>query len=46
MHPNIQLTIEKWLEGIRKVQTCRKDEILNATNRQRIGQPRVNDDKG
>ena len=46
IHPNIQLSFQKWLDGIRKVQSSRKDEIINASSRQRIGQPRLNDDKG
>ena len=46
IHPNIQISLHKWLDGIRKLQTSRKDEILNANSRQRIGQPRLNDDNG
>jgi hypothetical protein len=46
IHQNIQISLQKWLDGIRKVQTSRKDEIINANSRQRIGQPRLNDDKG
>ncbi|XP_013385216.1 uncharacterized protein LOC106155100 isoform X2 [Lingula anatina] len=45
LHPNIHSAMEKWMEGIRKVQARRKEEIVNATNRQRNGGPRYQEDK-
>ncbi|KAK3105433.1 hypothetical protein FSP39_025152 [Pinctada imbricata] len=45
LHPNIHSSLERWLEGIRKVQARRKEEIINATNRQRNGGPRHQEDK-
>ncbi|XP_021372804.1 uncharacterized protein LOC110462890 isoform X2 [Mizuhopecten yessoensis] len=45
LHPNIHSALERWLEGIRKVQARRKEEIVNATNRNRNGGPRHQDDK-
>ncbi|ESO90180.1 hypothetical protein LOTGIDRAFT_86154, partial [Lottia gigantea] len=45
IHPNIQSSLEKWLEGIRKVQARRKEEIVNAANRHRAGIPRQQEDK-
>ena len=35
LHPNIHSAMETWMEGIRKVQARRKEEIINATNRHR-----------
>lgn len=46
LHANIHSALEKWLEGIRKVQARRKEEIVNATNRHRNGTPRYQEDKG
>lgn len=46
LHPNIHSALERWLEGIRKVQARRKEEIVNATNRHRNGGARHQDDKG
>ena len=34
------------MEGIRKVQARRKEEIVNATNRHRNGGPRFQEEKG
>ncbi|CAG2250766.1 Meiosis-specific coiled-coil domain-containing protein MEIOC [Mytilus edulis] len=45
VHPNIHSAMERWLEGIRKVQARRKEEIVNATNRHRNGGPRHQEDK-
>ncbi|KAK6182917.1 hypothetical protein SNE40_010492 [Patella caerulea] len=45
IHPNVQSCLEKWLEGIRKVQARRKEEIVNAANRHRAGVPRQQEDK-
>lgn len=45
-HPNIHLTLERWYEGIRKVQACRSEEIINAANRNKNGMPRHQDEKG
>ncbi|KAL8616473.1 hypothetical protein ACOMHN_041076 [Nucella lapillus] len=45
VHANIQSCLDKWLEGIRKVQARRKEEIVNAANRHRAGIPRQQEDK-
>ena len=46
MHANIHSTMDTWMEGIRKVQARRKEEIINATNRHRNGGPRYQEEKG
>lgn len=46
VHANVQSCLDKWLEGIRKVQARRKEEIVNAANRHRAGIPRQQEDKG
>jgi hypothetical protein len=46
LQPNIHSAMELWMEGIRKVQARRKEEIVNATNRQRNGGPRHLEEKG
>lgn len=46
LHANIHSAMEMWMEGIRKVQARRKEEIVNATNRQRNGGPRHLEEKG
>lgn len=46
LHANIHSAMDMWLEGIRKVQTRRKEEIVNATNRHRNGGPRYQEEKG
>lgn len=46
IHANVQSALDKWLEGIRKVQARRKEEIVNAANRHRAGIPRQQEDKG
>lgn len=46
IHPNIHSALERWLEGIRKVQARRKEEIVNAANRHRNGGSRNHDEKG
>ncbi|XP_070175038.1 serine-rich adhesin for platelets-like [Littorina saxatilis] len=45
VHANVQSCLDKWLEGIRKVQARRKEEIVNAANRHRAGIPRQQEDK-
>ncbi|KAI0226222.1 Meiosis-specific coiled-coil domain-containing protein MEIOC [Lamellibrachia satsuma] len=45
LHANIHSAMDMWLEGIRKVQTRRKEEIVNATNRHRNGGPRYQEEK-
>ncbi|XP_061181207.1 meiosis-specific coiled-coil domain-containing protein MEIOC-like [Saccostrea echinata] len=45
LHPNIHSALERWLEGIRKVQARRKEEIVNATNRHRNVGNRHQEDK-
>ena len=46
LHPHIHSALERWLEGIRKVQDLRKEEIVNATNRHRNEGHRHQEDKG
>ena len=46
LHANVHSAMEQWMEGIRKVQARRKEEIVNATNRQRNGGPRHLEEKG
>lgn len=46
IHPNVHLTMEKWLEAIRNVQARRRDEIINVANRQRTSSNRMQEDKG
>ena len=46
LHANVHSAMELWMEGIRKVQARRKEEIVNATNRQRNGGPRHLEEKG
>lgn len=41
---HVHSTMECWLEGIRKCQARRKEELVNMTNRQRSG-PRQQDEK-
>ncbi|XP_032852435.2 meiosis-specific coiled-coil domain-containing protein MEIOC [Tyto alba] len=45
LHANISTALDKHLEVIRVVQSRRKDEIVNASNRQRQGAPRCQDDR-
>ncbi|XP_070536837.1 meiosis-specific coiled-coil domain-containing protein MEIOC-like isoform X2 [Ptychodera flava] len=45
LHPNIGVAMDKWLEGIRKVQARRKEEIVNATNRHRHGGAKYQEDR-
>ncbi|MBN3280580.1 MEIOC protein, partial [Polyodon spathula] len=45
IHANISTTLDRHLEAIHITQARRKDEIVNAANRQRQGAPRYNDDK-
>uniref|UniRef100_A0A8C4RG43 Uncharacterized LOC114653530 n=1 Tax=Erpetoichthys calabaricus TaxID=27687 RepID=A0A8C4RG43_ERPCA len=45
VHTNIITALDHHLEAIHLTQARRKDEIVNATNRQRQGAPRYNDDK-
>ncbi|XP_069503158.1 meiosis-specific coiled-coil domain-containing protein MEIOC-like isoform X2 [Ambystoma mexicanum] len=45
LHGNILLTLEHHLEAIHVTQARRKDEIVNAANRQRQGAPRYNNEK-
>ncbi|XP_067871321.1 meiosis-specific coiled-coil domain-containing protein MEIOC-like isoform X2 [Heterodontus francisci] len=45
VHANISSTLNCHLEAIHFTQARRKDEIINAANRQRQGAPRYNDDK-
>ncbi|XP_059827750.1 meiosis-specific coiled-coil domain-containing protein MEIOC-like isoform X1 [Hypanus sabinus] len=45
VHANISTALDCHLEAIHFTQARRKDEIINAANRQRQGAPRYNDDK-
>ncbi|XP_075299962.1 meiosis-specific coiled-coil domain-containing protein MEIOC isoform X2 [Opisthocomus hoazin] len=45
LHANISAALDKHLEVIHVVQSRRKDEIVNASNRQRQGAPRCQDDR-
>ncbi|KAM7137513.1 meiosis-specific coiled-coil domain-containing protein MEIOC isoform 5-T5 [Macrochelys suwanniensis] len=45
LHANISTALDKHLEVIHIVQSRRKDEIVNASNRQRQGAPRCQDDR-
>ncbi|KAM6399337.1 meiosis-specific coiled-coil domain-containing protein MEIOC [Rhynochetos jubatus] len=45
LHANISTALDKYLEGIHVVQSRRKDEIVNASNRQSRGAPRCQDDR-
>ena len=46
LHANIYSAMDMWMEGIRKVQARRKEEIVNATNRHRNGGARQQEEKG
>ncbi|XP_010226564.1 PREDICTED: uncharacterized protein C17orf104 homolog [Tinamus guttatus] len=45
LHANISTALDKHLEVIHVVQSRRKDEIVNASNRRRQGAPRGQDDR-
>ncbi|XP_053322650.1 meiosis-specific coiled-coil domain-containing protein MEIOC-like [Spea bombifrons] len=45
LHVNITLALEHHLEAIRLTQSRRKDEIVNAANRQKQGAPRYNNER-
>ncbi|XP_062984020.1 meiosis-specific coiled-coil domain-containing protein MEIOC [Elgaria multicarinata webbii] len=45
LHANISTALDKHLEAIHIVQSRRKDEIVNASHRQRQGAPRCQDDR-
>ncbi|XP_010008412.1 PREDICTED: uncharacterized protein C17orf104 homolog, partial [Nestor notabilis] len=45
LHANISTALDKHLEVIYVVQSRRKDEIVNASSRQRKGAPRCQDDR-
>ncbi|XP_051496328.1 meiosis-specific coiled-coil domain-containing protein MEIOC [Apus apus] len=45
LHANISIALDKHLEVIHVVHSRRKDEIVNASNRQRQGAPRCQDDR-
>lgn len=46
LHANVHAAMDGWMEGIRKVQARRKEEIANAANRHRNGGPRFQEEKG
>ncbi|XP_055513322.1 meiosis-specific coiled-coil domain-containing protein MEIOC [Leucoraja erinacea] len=45
LHANISTALDRHLEAIHVTQARRKDEIVNAANRQRQGAPRYQDDR-
>ncbi|XP_005863910.1 PREDICTED: uncharacterized protein C17orf104 homolog [Myotis brandtii] len=45
LHANISTALDRHLESIHIVQSRRKDEIVNASNRQKQGVPRCQDDR-
>ncbi|XP_051894361.1 meiosis-specific coiled-coil domain-containing protein MEIOC-like [Pristis pectinata] len=45
LHANISTALDRHLEAIHITQARRKDEIVNAANRQRQGAPRYQDDR-
>ncbi|NWX13915.1 MEIOC protein, partial [Aegotheles bennettii] len=45
LHANISTALDRHLELIHVVHSRRKDEIVNAANRQRQGAPRGQDDR-
>ncbi|ELU02137.1 hypothetical protein CAPTEDRAFT_172802 [Capitella teleta] len=45
LHANVHAAMDGWMEGIRKVQARRKEEIANAANRHRNGGPRFQEEK-
>ncbi|NXM78639.1 MEIOC protein, partial [Serilophus lunatus] len=45
LHANISTALDKHLEAIHVVQARRKDDIVNASNRQRHGPPRCQDER-
>ncbi|NXX97118.1 MEIOC protein, partial [Centropus bengalensis] len=45
LHANISTALDKHLEVIHVVQARRKEEIVNASSRQRQGAPRGQDDR-
>ncbi|NWH80327.1 MEIOC protein, partial [Piaya cayana] len=45
LHANIPAALDKHLEAIHVVQSRRKDEIVNASNHQRQGAPKCQDDR-
>ena len=46
LHANIYSAMETWMEGIRKVQARRKEEIVSTANRNNSGGTRVQEEKG
>lgn len=46
LHANIYSAMERWMEGIRKVQARRKEEIVSTANRNNSITARPQNDKG
>ena len=46
IHANVYSVMERWMEGIRKVQARRKEEIVSTANRNHSTTPRPQNDKG
>lgn len=42
----IHEALARWLEGAAKVQSCRRDEIINAVNRHQSKNPQQQKEKG
>jgi len=46
LHSSIYSVMETWMEGIRKVQARRKEEMVGMANRNHSSASRVQDNKG
>ncbi|CAN7979489.1 unnamed protein product [Ixodes pacificus] len=44
VHPEVRRGLELWLEALRGVQGARRDEVLHAAHRQRLGATRLQED--
>uniref|UniRef100_A0A147BBE3 Putative histone-lysine n-methyltransferase mll2-like protein n=1 Tax=Ixodes ricinus TaxID=34613 RepID=A0A147BBE3_IXORI len=45
VHPEVRRGLELWLEALRGVQGARRDEVLHAAHRQRLGATRLQEDR-
>ncbi|KAM7315887.1 uncharacterized protein ISCGN_005670 [Ixodes scapularis] len=45
VHPEVGRGLELWLEALRGVQGARRDEVLHAAHRQRLGATRLQEDR-
>lgn len=46
VHPEVRRGLELWLEALRGVQGARRDEVLHAAHRHRLGATRLQEDRG